>query len=93
MMLPSEHEAEPAQAVIAPGVTQVHRASPPRPPRVTAELSSAREEHAAYVQGRERLEHAGFLRVLVVLAVLALAASIAHAGLGRVFVHGWWRQW
>jgi len=93
MMLPSEHEAEPAQAVIAPGVMQVHRASPPRPPRATAELESAREEHAAYVRGRERLEHAGFLRALVVLAVVVLVASIEHAGLGRVFVHGWWSQW
>jgi len=91
MTSPSEYE--PAQAVIAPGETPLHRASPPRAPRPSAELTSAREEHAEYVAQRERAEHSGFLRALVVLAVVVLLASIWRAGLDRVFVHGWWRQW
>jgi hypothetical protein len=33
------------------------------------------------------------MRGLIILAVLALLVSIARAGLGRVFVPGWWRQW
>lgn len=91
--MPSEHEREPAQAVIAPGVAQVHRASPARAPRASAELANAREEHAAYVQGRERMEHAGILRALLVLGLVVLLGSVWHAGLDRVFVHGWWKQW
>jgi len=93
MKLPSEHEREPAQAVIAPGKTPVHRASPVRSPQASAELVNAREEHAAYVQGRERMERAGLLRALLVLGVVVLMGSICRAGLDRVFVHGWWKQW
>jgi hypothetical protein len=93
MAMPSEHERDPAQAVIAPGVTQVHRASPVRAPRASAELASAREEHDAYVQGRERMEHIGILRALLVLGVVVLMGSVWRAGLDRVFVHGWWKQW
>ena len=92
-MPPSEHQAESAQAVIAPGSVPLHRAAPPQAPRVSAELESAREEHAAYVHGRELAERSGFLRALLVLAVVVLVAGIWRAGLDRVFVHGWWRQW
>jgi len=92
-MPPSEHQAESAQAVIAPGSAPLHRASPPRAPRASAELESAREEHTAYVQGRELAERFGILRALLVLAVVVLVAGIWRAGLDRVFVHGWWRQW
>jgi hypothetical protein len=90
-MLPSE--IEPTQAVIAPGETPLHRAAPARAPSATAELESARVEHAAYVHRRERAEHAGFVRALLVLAAAVLGLSIWRAGLDRVFVHGWWRQW
>ena len=89
----SEHQAESAQAVIAPGSTPLHRAEPPRAPRASAELTIAREEHAAYVHGRERAERSGILRALLVLAVVVLVASIWRAGFDRVFVNGWWRQW
>jgi len=92
-MLPSKPEAEPAQAVIAPGVAPLHRASPPRAPRPSAELANAREEHAEYIERREQTERSGFMRALLVLGVLVLLGSIARAGLDRVFVHGWWRQW
>ena len=91
--MPSEQQAESAQAVIAPGSAPLHRAEPVRAPRASAELASAREEHAAYVQGRERAERSGVLRALLVFAVGVLVASIWRAGLDRVFVHGWWRQW
>ncbi len=91
--MPNENQREPVQAVIEPGVTQVHRAAPPRAPRPSAELESARAEHSAYVQGRERAEHSGILRALLVLGVVVLLGSIARSGLDRVFVHGWWSQW
>jgi len=86
-------ELESAQAVIAPGETPLHRAEPARAPRPSAELESARQEHGAYVARRERAERSGVVRALLVLAGLVLVAGIWRAGLDRVFVHGWWRQW
>jgi hypothetical protein len=91
--MPNDNQRETAQAVIEPGVTQVHRASPPRAPGPSAELSAAREEHAAYVQQREGAERSGLVRALLVLGVVVLLGSIWRAGLDRVFVNGWWRQW
>ncbi len=93
MMMLNEHERESTQAVIEPGITPVHRASPPHAPRASAALESARAEHDAYTQDRERTEHAGLLRALLVLAAVVLVGSIWRAGLDRVFVHGWWGQW
>ena len=40
---------------------------------------------------RERLESRSVVRGLILLAILVLLASMVRAGLGRVFVHGWWR--
>ena len=70
-----------------------HRAEAPRAPQPTQALTRAREEQAQYVREREKVEQRSLLRALVLLAVVALVLSIARAGLERVFVHGWWRQW
>jgi hypothetical protein len=93
MIQPTKHDAETAPSVVEPGIAAVHRASPPRPPRASVELASAREEHAVYVERREQSERVSILRALLVLGVVVLAGSIWRAGLDRVFVHGWWRQW
>jgi hypothetical protein len=68
------------------------RAEPPRPPEPTRALRQAQEEHKRYKAARELLERRSMLRGLIVLAVVVVG-SIARAGLERVFVHGWWRQW
>jgi hypothetical protein len=69
------------------------RAQPPRPPQPTPALQQALDEHDEYKASREKLERRSMLRGAIVLAVLVVAFSIARAGLDRVFVHGWWRQW
>ncbi len=68
-------------------------AGPPRPPAPTRALELDREARQSHYQARERIERHSVLRGLVLLAVLALLAAMARAGLDRVFVHGWWRQW
>jgi hypothetical protein len=69
------------------------RAEVVRPPQASPELETARAEAQAHRIGREAMERRSVVRGLIVLGVLALGWSIARAGLGRVFVHGWWRQW
>jgi hypothetical protein len=55
--------------------------------------SAATEELRQRSEAAEKRHKLSVARGLMVLAVLALLASIARAGLERVFVHGWWRQW
>jgi hypothetical protein len=69
------------------------RAEAVRPPKATPELEGAGAEQQAHRAGREARERRSVVRGLILLAVVALAWSIARAGLGRVFVHGWWLQW
>jgi hypothetical protein len=69
------------------------RAEAVRPPQPTPALEQSRVELREHRSAREALERRSVVRGLVVLAVVALVASIARAGLDRVFVHGWWRQW
>ena len=70
-----------------------HRAAPPRSPESTTELDQARASHLAYRREREQRERRGMVRGLLWLALVVLLLSIARAGLDRVFVPGWWRQW
>ena len=73
-----------------------HRAAPPQPPQPTRALQRAREQQRVYTQGRARLERHGMVRGLLLLALEALvfsAVRAGHAGLDRLFVPGWWRQW
>ncbi len=69
------------------------RAEAVRPPQPTPELEGAREQQQKHRNKREAMERRSVVRGLIVLAVLAMGWSIARAGLDRVFVHGWWRQW
>jgi hypothetical protein len=69
------------------------RAETVRAPEPTRALQRARVEKAAAVRLREALERRSMVRGLLVLAVVVLLASFARAGLERVFVAGWWRQW
>jgi hypothetical protein len=69
------------------------RAEVARPPQPTRDLDRARAERQEHRSVREVLERRSVVRGLTLLAVVALVFSIARAGLDRVFVHGWWRQW
>jgi hypothetical protein len=69
------------------------RAQAVRPPEPTRALQQARAERQEHRSKRELLERRSVVRGLIVLAVVALVFSVARAGLDRVFVHGWWRQW
>jgi hypothetical protein len=69
------------------------RAEAVRPPQPTRALESARAERQEHCSKRELLERRSMVRGLILLAVVALVFSVARAGLDRVFVHGWWRQW
>lgn len=69
------------------------RAEAVRLPQPSPELERVRDEQKEHVAARETLERRSVVRGLILLAVVAAAFSIARAGLDRVFVHGWWRQW
>jgi hypothetical protein len=68
-----------------------HRAEPPRIPAPTRTLERAQLERKAYLRKREQMEHRSLMRGLFLLALLVLVASIARAGVDRVFIPGWWR--
>jgi hypothetical protein len=69
------------------------RAEPARPPHPSPALETARAERAEHLSRRSTLERRSVARGLILLAVAALVFSIWRAGLDRVFVPGWWRQW
>jgi hypothetical protein len=60
-------------------------------PAPTRGLERDWAEFQEYRRERESLERRSMIRGLIVVAALVLVGSIAHAGLDRVFVHGWWR--
>jgi hypothetical protein len=70
-----------------------HGAQPPRPPTPTPAQDRAERTRLAVLSARLSLEQRSLLRGLILLALLILFASLAHAGFGRLFVPGWWRQW
>jgi hypothetical protein len=70
-----------------------HRAEAVRPPQATPELKEAQAKQQVRLRALEGSERRSVVRGLIVLAAVVLAWSIVRAGLGRVFVHGWWRQW
>lgn len=69
------------------------RAEGVRPPQPTRALERARAERQEHRSKREVLERRSVVRGLILLALVALIFGVARAGLDRVFVHGWWRQW
>ena len=71
----------------------MRRADPPRPPAETPESARAARVRREAVAGRERKESGRIARGLLWLGVVVVLLSILHAGFGRAFVPGWWRQW
>jgi hypothetical protein len=68
-----------------------HRAAPAELPALTRGLERKRREFDAYRREREEAERRSVVRALILIAIAVLVGSIMHAGLDRVFVHGWWR--
>ncbi len=67
------------------------RAEPARIPPPTRALERKQQEWKNYLRNREGIESHSVFRGLILLALVVLLASMVRAGLGRVFVHGWWR--
>ncbi len=89
MPQPFVDEIHPPQAVR----TVEHRAEPPRVPEPTRALLADRAEALERRREREGIERRSLVRGLLVIVAVVLVLSIARAGLYRVFVPGWWRQW
>lgn len=70
-----------------------YQAEPPRPPALSEREHRRESARVETLKGRVRLEQRSLLRGLILLAVVILIASLVRAGLGRLFVPGWWRQW
>jgi len=70
-----------------------HRAEAVRVPEPTQTLELVRARAAVQMSARRLVERRSIARGLLLLAVVVLGLSVARAGLGRVFVPGWWRQW
>jgi hypothetical protein len=68
-----------------------HRAAPAQLPDRSPAFQRERQTFARYCLDREAIERRSVVRSLLLTAVLVLLGSLAHAGLYRVFVHGWWR--
>jgi hypothetical protein len=54
-------------------------------------LERARQAAEAYRSGREELERRSVVRGVLIVVCVVLVFSIARAGMGRVFLPGWWR--
>jgi len=84
----------PASPQLAPKpAKRIYRAEPPQAPKPTAEMLADQAEKQLYLREREAVESRGQVRALLLLAIVVLLFSVARAGMGRVFVPGWWRQW
>ena len=70
-----------------------HRAEPPRAPELSERDKRDESLRKDRLRARVALEQRSLLRGLLLLAVVILIVSLARAGLGRLFVPGWWRQW
>ena len=68
-----------------------HRATPPRLPELIPSLDRDRLAFKHYRTDREKVERRSVVRGLMLMAILVLLGSMVRAGLGRVFVQGWWR--
>jgi hypothetical protein len=70
---------------------ETSRAEEPRAPAPTRELAQIQQERESYRARREKASSRSATRGFLLLALIVLLASMARAGLGRVFVSGWWR--
>jgi hypothetical protein len=75
-----------------PQPTERH-ADVPQPPAATPALHQALADQAAYRGTRALLQRRSATRALILLGMIVLLASIARAGIHRVFLPGWWRHW
>lgn len=77
------------------GLSDLHlrRARQPVAPGATRESSREDAERQSRRRVQEGQERTRIFRGLLLLAVMILLWSMHHAGWGRVFVPGWWRQW
>ena len=69
------------------------RAAPPKVPAATPALQRALAEQASYRDTRSLVQRRSTTRGLILLGLIVLLASIARAGIHRVFLPGWWRHW
>jgi hypothetical protein len=69
------------------------QAQPPRPPALIPEQQLRENSRIETLRARIRLEQRSLLRGLILLAVVILIVSLVKAGLDRLFVPGWWREW
>ncbi len=67
------------------------RAVPPQLPLLTPAQKQRLAAHNSYLKQQEKVERRSVVRGLILLALLVLVASMLRAGMGRVFVPGWWR--
>ncbi len=67
------------------------RAAPPQLPLLTPAQQRRLAAHNSYLKQRELVERRSVVRGLILLALLVLVGSMLRAGMGRVFVPGWWR--
>jgi len=69
------------------------RAEPARPPAFSERDNQRERQRKEELSARVWREQRSLLRGLILLAVVILIASLMRAGVGRLFVHGWWNQW
>lgn len=72
---------------------RTRQAEPPRLPPESPRFAEAVAEHRAAFAQRSKAERAWIVRGFLLLGTIVLLVSIAHAGLSRAFVPGWWREW
>lgn len=71
----------------------VRRAQPARPPALSEREQRRESARLEKLRGRVQIEQRSLLRGLILLALIILIFSLLRAGLDRIFVPGWWRQW
>lgn len=69
------------------------RAKSPRPPALSHLQERVEKTRRATLIRRLGVEQRSLLRGLILLALVVVLASLAHAGFGRLFLPGWWREW
>jgi hypothetical protein len=71
----------------------VRRAQPARPPALSEREQRHETARRMTLRARVQMEQRSLLRGLILIVLVVLIVSLARAGLDRLFVPGWWRQW
>ena len=69
------------------------RAAAPRAPLATPEMQRVLAEQREHRERGALQAGRSMARGLLLLALGVLVASVLRAGVGRVFLPGWWRHW